>query len=73
MCFSACHWAKIGRIVYGASIADAAGAGFCELPIGNTEMKRLGNARMEIVGGVLREECRAVFDLWRCSPDRRYY
>jgi guanine deaminase len=73
MCFSACHWAKIRRIVYGASIADAAGAGFCELTIGNAEMKRLGNADLEIVGGVLREECRALFDLWRRSPDRRAY
>src|SRR3989442_10578597 len=31
MCLSAIHWAKIERVVYGASIADAAAAGFCEL------------------------------------------
>src|SRR5947199_8683101 len=31
MCLSATHWAKIARVVYGASIADAAAAGFCEL------------------------------------------
>src|SRR5437660_8349500 len=31
MCLSAIHWAKIERVVYGASIADAAAAGFSEL------------------------------------------
>src|SRR5437870_6529241 len=31
MCLSAIHWSRIERVVYGASIADAAEAGFCEL------------------------------------------
>src|SRR5687767_13803522 len=31
MCLSAIHWAKIERVVFGAVIADAVAAGFCEL------------------------------------------
>src|SRR6478735_8631279 len=31
MCLSAIHWAKVDRVVFGATIADAAGAGFAEL------------------------------------------
>src|SRR3712207_8990119 len=40
MCFSACHWARVARIVYGASIADAAAFGFNELPVSNARLKR---------------------------------
>ena len=49
MCFSACHWAKLDRIVYGAAIDDARAAGFSELPISNLEMKRQGGSKIEIV------------------------
>ena len=38
MCFSAIHWAGIGKIVYGAGIADAAECGFGELEISNAAM-----------------------------------
>src|SRR5574341_2624438 len=31
MCFGACHWAKISRIVYGAGIDDALRLGFRQL------------------------------------------
>src|SRR5438105_5081837 len=31
MCLAAIHWAKIDRVVFGATIADAASAGFAEL------------------------------------------
>ncbi|MHC4755582.1 MAG: nucleoside deaminase, partial [Planctomycetota bacterium] len=41
MCFTACHWAKISTIVYGASIPDAKNAGFSELAISNEKMKQL--------------------------------
>ncbi len=35
MCFSACHWARISKIVYGARIEDAKQAGFNEIKISN--------------------------------------
>jgi guanine deaminase len=73
MCFSACHWARLDRIVYGAAIADAAAAGFNELPVSNVELKRLGHSPVEIVADVLREECRELFQLWMRHPQRRGY
>lgn len=64
MCFAACHWAKIDRIVYGSTIADANAVGLSKLPISNSEMKRLGNSPIEILGAILREDCVAVLDAW---------
>ena len=65
MCFSACHWAHVAKIVHGATITDSAAVGFNELAITNETMRRLGGGRMELVGGVLREECLAIFAAWK--------
>ena len=73
MCFSACHWAKISKIVYGAQIEDAKKLGFSELTISNKEMKQSGNSRMEIVGDILREENLELFKLWSEQENRRIY
>ena len=73
MCFSACHWARIARVVYGASIEDARRAGFNELAISNEQMKRLGGSDVIIVAGVLRAENAALFEEWRKQPSRRAY
>jgi tRNA(Arg) A34 adenosine deaminase TadA len=73
MCFSAAHWARISRIVFGASIADARSAGFNELTVSNEMMKREGGSPMAVVGGVLREECAVLFDAWKAHPARRAY
>ncbi|HEX2971090.1 MAG TPA: nucleoside deaminase [Tepidisphaeraceae bacterium] len=73
MCFSACHWARLSRVVYGAGIADARRAGFSELSISNQEMKQRGGSHLEIVSGVLQQECAALFDEWLARGDRRVY
>jgi tRNA(Arg) A34 adenosine deaminase TadA len=73
MCFTAIHWSKIERIVYGAGIADAAEFGFSELGISNHDMKRLGGATLTVQGGLLREEALQTFRLWRDRPDHRTY
>jgi guanine deaminase len=64
MCFSAIHWAKIGRIVYGTGIADAKVCGFSELEITNEDMKRLGKSSLEVQAGFMAEECRQLFALF---------
>lgn len=64
MCFAACHWAKISRIVFGASISDAQAAGFNELSISNDEMKRLSDSKMEITAGILKDEAVSLFAEW---------
>ena len=73
MCFSACHWANLDQIIYGASIADAAATGFREMPISNHEMKRLGHCRLNVTGGLLREESVDLFRLWLQQPGRKLY
>jgi guanine deaminase len=72
MCFSAIHWANVDRIVYGTSIADAAEAGFNELPISNFDMKRLGQSRVEIVADFLREEAKELFRVFKEKGARVY-
>jgi guanine deaminase len=73
MCFSAIHWAGMKRIVYGATIADAARAGFSELSISNFDMKRLAGSPVEIVSGVMAEEAKELFERWLADPKRRVY
>lgn len=73
MCFSACHWARIETIVYGARIDDAKRAGFNELSLSNETMKRLGGSRLTLTGDVLREENLALLAAWAVRPDKRLY
>ncbi|MHB0999138.1 MAG: nucleoside deaminase [Armatimonadota bacterium] len=73
MCFSACHWARISKIVYGAHISDARDAGFNELTISNTVMKESGGSPVELVDGVLRVECADLFKEWAAHPGSRAY
>ncbi len=73
MCFSAAHWARVARIVYGATIQDAVDAGFNELAIAATRMKELGGGNAELVPGFMAEECRNVFRTWgRLGRGRPY-
>lgn len=73
MCFSACHWARISKIVYGASICDAHASGFHELQISNMRMKDLGGSPVEVAGDFLREEAIALFHFFDQQPNKRTY
>jgi len=73
MCFSAIHWARISKIVYGASIADAEQAGFNELHLSNVQMKEIGGSPVGIVGGLLREENVKLFEVFSNLKDKKIY
>ena len=73
MCFAACHWARLDRVIFGARIADAAACGFNELPISNREMKEKGGSPVEITGDFLRDECVELFRSWRGKEEGRTY
>jgi guanine deaminase len=73
MCFSAAHWARIPRIVFGAFIKDARTAGFNELPIWVHTMKKLGNNNARIISELMREECRELFRVWREDYRGKHY
>jgi tRNA(Arg) A34 adenosine deaminase TadA len=72
MCASAIHWARLDLCVYGASIDDAAGAGFSELRLPAAEVNRAGGGRVQLRPGVLREECAALFREWKLEGGRPY-
>ena len=70
MCFTACVWAKVGRIVYACRIEDAAKAGIRQVPISSARMNQLGRSSVELVGDVLREESLKLFEAWRRGETR---
>lgn len=73
LCFSACHWAKISQIVYGATIEDAQKAGFNELTISDIQMKKIGNSPVRITSGFLRQENLELFKLFLNNKNKKLY
>jgi guanine deaminase len=72
MCASAIHWARIGACVFGATIADASGAGFNELQLAARDVYRIGGSGVDLVGGVMQGECAALFGEWKRVAGRVY-
>ncbi|MBD3264045.1 MAG: nucleoside deaminase [Candidatus Omnitrophica bacterium] len=73
MCFSALHWARVDKVIFGTSIKEAKRAGFNELPISCKEMKRLGRAKIKIKAGFMLGECESLFERWRKLKNRKTY
>jgi guanine deaminase len=67
MCLAATHWSKIGTVYYGASIADAQAAGFCELCVAAKLLAQLGGSPLCVESGVLQPECAALFGKWKAA------
>lgn len=68
MCASAIHWARLNAVVYGASIADAASAGFNELWLPAGELYARGRSGVQVHPGVLHDECAKLFEVWKFGP-----
>ncbi len=73
MCFSAIHWARIPRIVFGTAIQDVRKRGFHELSISNTSMKRYGKSRVKIRSGFMKKECLRLLRMWDKKPNKQVY
>jgi len=73
MCMAALHWARVGRVYYGATIKDAAEAGFNELAIAADDIVRDGQSEVQLVPGLLANECRSLFSEWNSGPSGRTY
>jgi guanine deaminase len=73
MCLAAIHWSKIRRVVFGASIADADAAGFSELHVRARDLVKMGGSPLKVEAGLLRNECRALFSIWKKNPSRKVY
>lgn len=73
MCFAAIHWAQIKRIYFGTTVRDVKKLGFNEVVISNRVLKRMGQSPIELVSGVMREECRELLEFWKNLPGIRTY
>ena len=73
MCLSAIHWSKIETVYYGADIADAQAAGFCELCMPAKQLAQLGGSPLRVEAGLLRQECADLFAQWRAAGLSRPY
>jgi len=72
MCLAAAYWARIARIVYAATAADAAAAGFDDTRIAR-ELSLPKEARVLPMERVVLEGAEAPFRRWRETPDRIDY
>ena len=73
MCFSAIHWARISKVVFGARIEDSARYGFNELAISNERLKQEGGLKIEIEGNLMRNESIRLFEYWSKRDDKKMY
>lgn len=73
MCAAALHWARVDKVYFGATIADAEAAGFSELDLPAETVIAAGGGSTILVPNLLRDECRELFDLWRQDELRRHY
>ncbi len=73
MCLAAIHWAKVDRVVFGAAIDDAAGAGFAELHVPAQTLAEMGRSPLVVEGGLLASECAGLFAEWKLDGLFRAY
>lgn len=73
MCFSAIHWARIDKIIYGTTTKDARKTGFNELEITDSRLKSLGKSKVKLVPGYMRKECLELFNKFNGLPNKKLY
>ena len=72
MCLGATLWSGVRRVVYGAAREDASMLNFEEGPVFPESYKYLEDRGITIVRNVLREEARAVLELYRSKSGKIY-
>ena len=72
MCLGTTLWSGVQRVVYGATREDATILNFEEGPVFPESYKYLEDRGIEIVRNVMREEARAVLELYRSKSGRIY-
>lgn len=72
MCLGATLWSGVRRIVFGALREDALRLDFDEGPVFPESYEYLEERGIEIVRGVLRDEARAVLELYRAHRGEIY-
>ena len=72
MCLGTTLWSGVERVVYGATREDATILDFEEGPVFPESYKYLEDRGIEIVRNVLRDEARAVLELYRARSGKIY-
>ncbi len=72
MCLAAAYWARIDRIVFGASRADAAAAGFDDAFL-YEELSRPSASRQIPMVQMLTKEAQSVLEAWEIKLDKVPY
>lgn len=72
MCLGATLWSGVQRVVYGAAREDAALLNFEEGPVFPESYRYLEDRGIEIARNVLRDEARAVLELYRSRSGKIY-
>lgn len=62
MCASACIWSGVSTVVYGASIAQLIDLGNQQIDISCETVARRGFQTLEVVSGILADECLKLFE-----------
>jgi len=73
MCFSAIHWARIPKVIFGTNIADVQKRGFHELSIPSRRMRLEGKSPVLLKAGFMRKECLALLEEWDRKEDKEVY
>ncbi|HEY2882054.1 MAG TPA: nucleoside deaminase [Pirellulales bacterium] len=73
MCMAALHWAQVDTVYFGASVQDAADAGFNELYIDAEKILSMGGSKVKLIGGILPAECKQLFHDWKKLPTAKTY
>jgi tRNA(Arg) A34 adenosine deaminase TadA len=72
MCLGAAYWARVERIVYAGTRADAAGAGFDDDAL-YRELPLAPSARRLPMQQILHDKAVAVFEEWKRLPGKTMY
>jgi tRNA(Arg) A34 adenosine deaminase TadA len=72
MCLGATLWSGVKRVVYGAGREDASKLDFEEGPVFPASYQYLEDRGIEIVRDLLRDEARAVLELYRAKNGKIY-
>jgi guanine deaminase len=72
MCLGAIYWARLDRVFYAATAADAAAAGFDDAFIYD-ELRRAPNARRLSITQLPHPDALRPFQAWLSSPSKKAY
>jgi len=61
MCSGLAVWANVTSIIYGSSIPDTAAMGRTRIMVGAAEIAGRSPFTLEVIGGVLKEECDRLY------------